>query len=482
MTTILRRKGAYGDVLLLTPIIRELLSDDKNKVIVWTDCGQILTGLQTVYGDRIQISSGADYPSADGLIDFDNAYEFRQGRHILDAYSEVAKLPIPVEKRIPQVVSTEADREWVKSNLPKQYIVLDYGQTWSSKTWSIENYNELMRLIEDLFTDCPTVGVGSQPRGELCKAYRNLTGQTSIERLIAVIEGATAVVCNDSLLVHIAQALNKPVVAIFGCTDPRLIIQDLPTTVAVRDEQLDCKGCHHWLPGPRYFTDCILTIGRNACLTHITPRDVYGQLVKLLTDLHVPISINQPKEKVVGKEEEEAAYSESFHVRPYVRQYCVGVGLDIACGPEKVVPEAIGVDYPIQYNIHKDHLTVADVKLPWEMILPIIGNNTLDYVYSSHLIEDYPTVKVQQALSEWIRVLKPGGLLILFQPIENLYKEYCRKTGQVYNNHHQQNWSGADDFLQHFPLPNCDLVESSVTRGVEPLGKYSFYVVLRKTT
>ena len=50
----------------------------------------------------------------------------------------------------------------------------------------------------------------------------NLAGQTSLKQLIALIAGAKLVIANDSGPMHIAAALGKPLVTMFGPTNPEL--------------------------------------------------------------------------------------------------------------------------------------------------------------------------------------------------------------------------------------------------------------------
>jgi len=61
-------------------------------------------------------------------------------------------------------------------------------------------------------------------------------------------------------------------------------------------------------------------------------------------------------------------------------------------------------------------------------------DGVLDFVYSSHLLEDF--VDTEAVLREWIRVLKPGGRLILFCPDEQVYRRHCKLHGLHYNTHH----------------------------------------------
>lgn len=125
--------------------------------------------------------------------------------------------------------------------------------------------------------------------------------------------------------------------------------------------------------------------------------------------------------------------SETSKVRHLAIGYCQGYGCDIGFGGDKIKKEnCVGIDYEQPYAYTgKDKVDIAvDVmneKIP-------VADNTYDYVYTSHLIEDFKNTT--QALEEFIRILKSGGNLILVFPDQKVYEVYCRKTGQPLNEHH----------------------------------------------
>jgi ADP-heptose:LPS heptosyltransferase len=65
--------------------------------------------------------------------------------------------------------------------------------------------------------------VGAPGDGELARQIpgaTDLTGKTSLMELAALMELASVIITNDSGPMHIAAAMNRPMVALFGPTNP----------------------------------------------------------------------------------------------------------------------------------------------------------------------------------------------------------------------------------------------------------------------
>lgn len=106
---------------------------------------------------------------------------------------------------------------------------------------------------------------------------------------------------------------------------------------------------------------------------------------------------------------------------PFMRGRC----LDIGCGPYRVFPHFTGIDNGHHWGNIGEFVKVDDAA-----DLSILGSNSWDLSYSSHLLEHFPYEKVPGVLSEWMRVVKAGGHMILYVPDEAQYP----KCGTQYAN------------------------------------------------
>lgn len=105
----------------------------------------------------------------------------------------------------------------------KDYIVLVPGARWDTKIWPAERFGALASLLP---LKSVVIG-GSGDRKRAAEIVRlsggracSVAGETSLPELVEVMRTARCVVTNDSGPMHIAAALDVPVVAIFGPTSP----------------------------------------------------------------------------------------------------------------------------------------------------------------------------------------------------------------------------------------------------------------------
>lgn len=163
--------------------------------------------------------------------------------------------------------------------------------------------------------------------------------------------------------------------------------------------------------------------------------------------------------------------SETAKYRQELVPYCDGYGIDVGYGGDPIIDSAISVDMPQPYTHLGEHplnLGGDARELKW------FDDNVLDYVYSSHCLEDFEDT--ESLLREWLRVLRPKGRLVLLLPDQKRYEEYCRKVGAEPNPGHKIKKFGLlyiKQVLKKFPYVEI-LAEKDF------LEEYNFYIVLQK--
>lgn len=104
----------------------------------------------------------------------------------------------------------------------------------------------------------------------------NLAGRTTLSQAIDLLSAANAVVSNDSGLMHVAAALQRPMVALFGSTSWSFT-PPLGRPVAMLATDIDCRPC--------FQRQCPL--GHRDCLARLSAAEVERQLLFVL-DGHNP--------------------------------------------------------------------------------------------------------------------------------------------------------------------------------------------------
>ncbi|MFS2157685.1 lipopolysaccharide heptosyltransferase II [Pseudomonas sp. Pseusp122] len=171
------------------------------------------------------------------------------------AYERGADLPTPYPRPSLRIDPLSRDAALAKFGLSLDRPVLalcpgaEFGE---SKRWPAEHYAEVaeMRIREGwqvwLFGSKKDFPVGESIRERLIPGLReeasNLSGDTSLAEAIDLLSCADAVVSNDSGLMHVAAALNRPLVAVYGSTSPGFT-PPLADQVEIVRLGLECSPC-----------------------------------------------------------------------------------------------------------------------------------------------------------------------------------------------------------------------------------------------
>lgn len=154
----------------------------------------------------------------------------------------------------------------------------EYGE---AKRWPAEYYAEVaMAALERgwqvwLFGSEKDAAVTAQIDTLTGKRCLDLGGKTALGEAIDLMALTSAVVSNDSGLMHVAAALDKPLVAVYGSSDPRHTPPMNPQA-AILYLGLECSPC--------FERECPL--GHLNCLRHIQPEQVVSRI-----DLLSPLAV-----------------------------------------------------------------------------------------------------------------------------------------------------------------------------------------------
>lgn len=197
--------------------------------------------------------------------------------------------PMPAPQLRTDPAGVQAACEALGINPQGRILALCPGAEFGdSKQWPAEHYAEVARAYLNkgwqvwLFGSAKDRTVTRQIAGSdsLQPGCVDLAGRTSLAQAIDLLSLAHAVVSNDSGLMHIAAALHKPLVAVYGSTSPEFT-PPLTNQVELLHTDIDCRPC--------FQRNCPLQHKR--CLTELFPERVVDALERLQSPLIVSTAL-----------------------------------------------------------------------------------------------------------------------------------------------------------------------------------------------
>ena len=166
--------------------------------------------------------------------------------------------------------------------------------------------------------------------------------------------------------------------------------------------------------------------------------------------------------------------SETDKCRSILAPYCKGIGMDVGYGGNKIVPEAWGFDMPNPYT------KVGDDRQQLQgdcRHFPFLSDGALDYIYSSHLLEDFEYCHLIPIIMEWRRCLKDYAILVINCPDQQRFLAHCAKTGQGLNLAHKEPNFSLKNFKEQVlnRSGNWEIVFEQ-----DNFGEYSWLLVVKK--
>jgi len=149
----------------------------------------------------------------------------------------------------------------------------EYGP---AKRWPVSYFAETAQRLQQHGFEVWMIGSKKdQEQAEKIRSLgnpkcRNLCGSTNLGDAIALLSCANLVISNDSGLMHLAAALDKPLLALFGSSSPKFT-PPLSSQAEVLNLNLKCSPC--------FKRECPL--GHFNCMMQLTPELVWKKIKKM---------------------------------------------------------------------------------------------------------------------------------------------------------------------------------------------------------
>ena len=241
--------------------------------------------LARALGPRYRVA--ADYPRARSWwkASFSHLYPLPRGgrRHVvelnLDALRRIGVQPGETERKLCFVPGEEAERDAARmlSGLglaPRGYIHLHPASRWQFKCWPAEKAADLIdrlqaqgeRVVVTAAPDAEELELVAAIRALARSPFADLSGKLTLKQLGAVSRNARLFIGVDSAPMHIASAMQTPVVALFG---PSGELDWGPWQVphrVVASTSHPCRPCGNDGCGGSKVSECLTTLPVSAVL------------------------------------------------------------------------------------------------------------------------------------------------------------------------------------------------------------------------
>ncbi len=184
--------------------------------------------------------------------------------------------PLPLPRMTVDAAHRQAtlDRLGLQPSRPVAALCVG-AERGPAKRWPARHFAHLAQLLGGRFEiwllgSKHDMAIGESILNQCQGAVINLCGKTDLSEAIDLIDFCDLVVSNDSGLMHIAAALNRPLVALYGSTTPEFT-PPLSKKAQIVLLGLTCRPCHKR----------ICPLGHTACLEEMTPERVLEEIDRL---------------------------------------------------------------------------------------------------------------------------------------------------------------------------------------------------------
>jgi heptosyltransferase-2 len=284
------------------PYIRQTLIFEKRKL--FNRCLSFFSVLRKIRAQKYELAVSAQLSFTSSLFMYWGGIKHRLGFPRQKLTTMTVELPkgIPVHKRYLQLMtaltankfSAQTELYWdeatekqvndlYRNNFTAEEIVIGIapGSVWPTKRWLPEYYAEVIKQLHN--RGYKTILVGGKEDYKLCHSIAldsgmptlNLAGGLSVLGSACLIKKLQLLISNDSAPLHLANAVQTDVIAIFGPTVKSFGFSPFRQRDKVIEVELNCRPC-----GKHGHTACPQQ--HFSCMKNIKPETVLNAVYELL--------------------------------------------------------------------------------------------------------------------------------------------------------------------------------------------------------
>jgi len=275
---VIRKVGGIGDVLMVTPALRQLRRDFQNLDITFA-IDMHTTG-NNVYYELVKncpfISNIVDaryvtHGDYDAVVDVSSVclrYE-REGLpavNRIDLFARAMGIPA-LQNKCSWYKVEPHEREWgaraLQKHAGKKIVVLHTASMDAKRCWPIDKYISIVKQAEADNLPVQFVILDFNNKYANWSKHDNCSNwsHTDLRQMASLIDAADMFIGPDSGPMHLAGAVSTLSVVLFGSVPPQARINHYPTHQAVLKDNMSCLGC--WYKACPFDTKCMKSIEVN---------------------------------------------------------------------------------------------------------------------------------------------------------------------------------------------------------------------------
>jgi len=295
-----RTQGGIGDVLMTTPVVRSVSKKYDTKVDYATDFDYLNNALPKVlqgnpYIDNIISFRDVVQKDYDAVIELTCPCVYHEKPlappvNRIDLFAKHAD--VQLDSPALDYFHTEEERKWAESYLSDYNLKGKYSdhalilvQGVSSSKHRDPPPEKIQRALARIAHERPDVRIlpivhqtdHSKHNWKFSNVH--VLNNMSVRHIAAIMQFCDLVLCPDSAILHLASAMRKKTVTVFGPTDPRARVNYHPEAVAVWPGK-ELKNYPSWYndPGDGYL-----------CWKRLDPDDIASTCLSLLENRPLPV-------------------------------------------------------------------------------------------------------------------------------------------------------------------------------------------------